>query len=311
MSTSLPGWLAPVVEAASAITVHELTRFMPPEGSDPRRGAVLMVFADREADPTAPDDLAHARVELVALQAAGVIHQHADGDVARVGQAVEPGLVREVAGEVREQSHTAILDLDCSGISIRARVSDGDVPTLAARSEALCAKRPLYPGFRGYARAQTIDPPGEYGVFTLKPGRVPDGEGGLSHRAVNSCIQFVSVLHGRQLLAVEHVKAADGSLHPVQQALVEVDSTNPLIYLAVAVMLLFALSCSIGPFVGQNWVAKRPDRVKDGLRVTYQFCLIWGLVAALPMLAFGSTIASWVDDSPEVIEDENDSEPVT
>jgi protocatechuate 3,4-dioxygenase, alpha subunit len=34
-----------------------------------------------------------------------------------------------------------------------------------------------YPGFRGYARAQTIT--GEYEIFTLKPGRVPDGEGGL------------------------------------------------------------------------------------------------------------------------------------
>jgi protocatechuate 3,4-dioxygenase alpha subunit len=34
-----------------------------------------------------------------------------------------------------------------------------------------------YPGFRGYARAQTLS--GEFGVFTLKPGRVPDGEGGL------------------------------------------------------------------------------------------------------------------------------------
>jgi protocatechuate 3,4-dioxygenase alpha subunit len=33
-----------------------------------------------------------------------------------------------------------------------------------------------YPGFRGYARAQTIS--GGYEVFTLKPGRVPDGEGG-------------------------------------------------------------------------------------------------------------------------------------
>lgn len=34
-----------------------------------------------------------------------------------------------------------------------------------------------YPGFRGYARAQTST--GEYAVHTLKPGRVPDGEGGL------------------------------------------------------------------------------------------------------------------------------------
>jgi protocatechuate 3,4-dioxygenase alpha subunit len=36
-----------------------------------------------------------------------------------------------------------------------------------------------YPGFRGYARAQTVEPPGEFGIFTLKPGRVPDGEDGL------------------------------------------------------------------------------------------------------------------------------------
>ncbi len=49
----------------------------------------------------------------------------------------------------------------------------------------------------------------------------PNGEGGLRHRAVNSCIQFVSVLHGRQLITVEHVRQGDGSLHPVQQALVE------------------------------------------------------------------------------------------
>ncbi|WP_346618754.1 protocatechuate 3,4-dioxygenase subunit alpha [Blastococcus montanus] len=34
-----------------------------------------------------------------------------------------------------------------------------------------------YPGFRGYARAQTLT--GEFAVHTLKPGRVPDGEGGL------------------------------------------------------------------------------------------------------------------------------------
>ena len=34
-----------------------------------------------------------------------------------------------------------------------------------------------YPGFRGYARSSTIT--GEFAVYTLKPGRVPDGEGGL------------------------------------------------------------------------------------------------------------------------------------
>jgi protocatechuate 3,4-dioxygenase, alpha subunit len=35
-----------------------------------------------------------------------------------------------------------------------------------------------YPGFRGFGRSQTVDG-GEYAICTLKPGRVPDGEGGL------------------------------------------------------------------------------------------------------------------------------------
>ncbi len=33
-------------------------------------------------------------------------------------------------------------------------------------------------GFRGFGRAYTVDG-GAYGICTLKPGRVPDGEGGL------------------------------------------------------------------------------------------------------------------------------------
>jgi glycine hydroxymethyltransferase len=41
------------------------------------------------------------------------------------------------------------------GEIIAGALSDGDVAALRARSEALCAKRPLYPGFRGYTTYQT------------------------------------------------------------------------------------------------------------------------------------------------------------
>ncbi|KRF16546.1 NUDIX hydrolase [Nocardioides sp. Soil797] len=44
----IPQWLEPIREGAKSITVHDLTRFMPPEGSDPRRGAVLMLFGESE-----------------------------------------------------------------------------------------------------------------------------------------------------------------------------------------------------------------------------------------------------------------------
>jgi xanthine dehydrogenase small subunit len=54
----------------------------------------------------------------------------------------------------------------------------------------------------------------------------PDGQGGLKHRAVNSCIQFVPALHGRQLLTVEDLGGQDGALHPVQRALVDLHGSQ-------------------------------------------------------------------------------------
>ncbi len=69
----------------------------------------------------------------------------------------------------------------------------------------------------------------------------------------------------------------------------------------IAVMLFFALSGSIGPFVGQNFGAGKIDRVREGLNVSYVFCLIWGFFMALLLLVFGSTFASWIEGSEDVI----------
>ncbi len=70
---------------------------------------------------------------------------------------------------------------------------------------------------------------------------------------------------------------------------------------SVAVMVLFALSASIGPFVGQNWGAGRPERVREGLRVTYLFCIGWGLLVALPLMLLGEPVSRIVDNSEAVI----------
>jgi xanthine dehydrogenase small subunit len=48
-----------------------------------------------------------------------------------------------------------------------------------------------------------------------------DGAGGLAHRAINACIQFLPTLDGKQILTVEDLRRDDGALHPVQQALVD------------------------------------------------------------------------------------------
>ena len=70
---------------------------------------------------------------------------------------------------------------------------------------------------------------------------------------------------------------------------------------AVAVMSLFALSGSIGPFVGQNWGANRLGRVRLGMRAAYRFSLAWGLAAALLMALCGGRLAAWINADAEVV----------
>ncbi len=66
-------------------------------------------------------------------------------------------------------------------------------------------------------------------------------------------------------------------------------------------MMMFALSGSIGPFVGQNWGARKADRVLTGVHASYVFSIGYGLVVALPLFFFGGTIAGLIDDNPSVV----------
>jgi len=70
--------------------------------------------------------------------------------------------------------------------------------------------------------------------------RSGDSPGGLRVRAVNSCIQFLPALDGRELLTVESLRAADGSLHPVQAAMVECHGSQCGFCTPGFVMSLFA-----------------------------------------------------------------------
>jgi xanthine dehydrogenase small subunit len=60
---------------------------------------------------------------------------------------------------------------------------------------------------------------GDCGACTVVIGSLEGGE--LQLKAVNSCIQFTPTLDGKALFTVEDLQQADGTLHPVQQALVE------------------------------------------------------------------------------------------
>lgn len=71
---------------------------------------------------------------------------------------------------------------------------------------------------------------------------------------------------------------------------------------SLMVMIVMALSSSIGPFVGQNWGAHKYDRVKAALRMANQFSLLWGLFAFVFMLLFGESLVSLINDDPKVVE---------
>jgi xanthine dehydrogenase small subunit len=60
---------------------------------------------------------------------------------------------------------------------------------------------------------------GDCGACTVVIGELRDGA--LRYRAVNSCIQFLPTLDGKQLITIENLKDEHGELHPVQQAMVD------------------------------------------------------------------------------------------
>ena len=61
---------------------------------------------------------------------------------------------------------------------------------------------------------------GDCGACTVVVGEL-DSHGTLQLKAVNACIQFLPTLDGRALFTVEDLRAPDGNLHPVQQAMVD------------------------------------------------------------------------------------------
>ncbi|WP_325894617.1 xanthine dehydrogenase small subunit [Grimontia sp. NTOU-MAR1] len=80
---------------------------------------------------------------------------------------------------------------------------------------------------------------GDCGACTVVLGEVVDGK--LEYRSVNSCLTFVSALHGKQLITVEDLRTKD-SLHPVQQAMVDFHGSQCGYCTPGFIMSMFALT---------------------------------------------------------------------
>jgi putative MATE family efflux protein len=69
----------------------------------------------------------------------------------------------------------------------------------------------------------------------------------------------------------------------------------------LSVIPLFALSASIGPFVGQNWGADYFSRANQAMLLSFKSCIAWGLFVAIILLIFRTEIIGQFDDNEEVI----------
>ena len=68
------------------------------------------------------------------------------------------------------------------------------------------------------------------------------------------------------------------------------------------VIPLFALSASIGPFVGQNWGADRQDRANAAMIWSFKYSLGWGALVAILLFFLRIEVASFFDNNNTVIE---------
>jgi xanthine dehydrogenase small subunit len=80
---------------------------------------------------------------------------------------------------------------------------------------------------------------GDCGACTVVAGSLCDG--GIRYRAVNACIRFVPTFDGQEIITVESLKAPDGALHPVQQAMVDYHASQCGFCTPGFVMSLFGL----------------------------------------------------------------------
>ncbi len=109
--SGLPAWLQPIVAGAASITVDDLTRFKPPDDSDARRSAVLMLFADTDGDGDG---------ELLLTERAHHMRSH-PGQVSFPGGMIDPGET-PIEAALREADEE--IGLDPSGVEVFAELPE-------------------------------------------------------------------------------------------------------------------------------------------------------------------------------------------
>ena len=96
---------------------------------------------------------------------------------------------------------------------------------------------------------------GGCGACTVVLGELENNE--INYKAINSCITFLPTLQGKQLILVEDLISKEGSLHPVQQAMVNYHGSQCGICTPGFVMSLFSMFKRHSKF--------KDDEIKDSI----------------------------------------------
>jgi 8-oxo-dGTP pyrophosphatase MutT (NUDIX family) len=110
VNDQIPDWLARIRDGAQKVTGTDLTAFLPPEDSDARPGAVLMLFGEGRLGP-----------DLLLTERAHDMRSH-PGQVSFPGGSVEPGDDSPVATALREAEEE--VGIDPSGVDVLATLPE-------------------------------------------------------------------------------------------------------------------------------------------------------------------------------------------
>ncbi len=123
---------------------------------------------------------------------------------------------------------------------------------------------------------------GDCGACTIVLGELRNGE--MTYRAVNACILFLPAMDGKQIITVESV--ADGTLHPVQKAMVDAHASQCGFCTPGFIMSLLALHLNGGAHNRRN--------IDDALAGNLCRCTGYGpIIEAATKACSGSVDAAW------------------
>ncbi|RPI05279.1 MAG: xanthine dehydrogenase small subunit [Ignavibacteriae bacterium] len=135
---------------------------------------------------------------------------------------------------------------------------------------------------------------GDCGACTVVLGeRAADGK--LHYRNVDSCLLFLPMIHGKQLITIENLQNVQGQMHPVQSAIVETGGSQCGFCTPGIVMSMFSLY--------KNQHAPTREHIEEA--ITGNLCRCTGyrpIIEAVEEACVHHGIDHFTEEEPEILE---------